>query len=207
MKRPTAAVLATTALLLSITACTPSTPDPTDTPTPSASTPSPTPTAGAVPTQVPTPPPTDQTTAVTAATHAYEGYLAASLDLLKDPSLGVEYMSGFVLPNSQASQVIEDTVRSNAESGLRASGGPFGWQTNTAMSFAAPATVGDDRNDVGSVQLFGCGDNSQVTFTNPDIAKGVAPHNVAVVYVPQVQAWLVQSDDQLQPGEEGAPQC
>lgn len=212
MKRRTTIVLATAITMLALSACTPSERGPTSSPSAAetvAPTPAATATAGTIPVQSPTPAPVDQTSAILAANNAYQGYLSSLLDLIADPSLGAQYMSGYVLPGSPEAQDIERTVQTNLESGLRASGGPFKWQMNEAMSYAAPVTdtATGERNEIGSVQLFGCSDNTNISFTNPDVPRGVFPYNVTLIYVAAQQAWLVQTESYLRPGTEGAPQC
>lgn len=134
----TVATLAAVAVL-GLTACDPGTTKPTGSSSPSPTATS-TPTASA--TDRPMPPqvdaPKDGDAAVAAANKTYEAYLEAQIPFFENVSLGASYLSGYVLQGGSA----WTTLNSTADHGVNtiASGGPFVWTLNGAMSEASTST-------------------------------------------------------------------
>lgn len=204
--RTTTIAFAAALTMLTLAGCTPPAPEPTksSTPTPTAT---PTPSADAPPTQEPVEAPADLAAAIAGASTAYSGFLAASLDLKKNPSLGADYLNGYVLEGSAAWTVAMDTIRLNQENGITVSGGPFEWALNETMSYTAPSknpSTGEAIEN-GSAVLFGCVDNTAVEITGADLPKGSFPVQVQLVFIPDEGAWIVQSEEYMT--GEGAPLC
>lgn len=212
MNRRTAAtvagVLAVTALML--TACTPSAPTPTKTPTASA-TPTPEPTGA--PTQARVAAPKDEAEAVADANTAYTAFQQARFDFLADPDLGTDYLENFVWPGTRMATLMEDTYKSKVANATSVEGEPFGWQANEALSYVAPLTNQNtgEVDPLGSVNLFGCSDNTGTTFLtagveNPDIPKGSFPKQIVMLYSPDFEGWFISDTIDLV-GQERAPLC
>lgn len=203
-----AGVLAVTAMML--TACTPSEPTPTKKPTASA-TPTPEPTGA--PTQAPVAAPKDESEAVVAANTAYVSFQQARFDFLADPELGTDYLENFVWPGTRMATLMEDTYKSKVENATSVEGATFGWQPNEAMSYVAPLTNQStgEVDPLGSVNLFGCSDNTGTTFLtngveNTDIPKGNFPKQIVMLYSPEYEGWFISDTIDLV-GVEGAPLC
>lgn len=203
-----AGLLAVTGLML--TACTPSAPTPTQKPTASA-TPTIEPTGA--PTQAPVAAPKDEALAVSDANKAYVAYNEALFAFLADPALGTEHLEHFVLPGTRMATLLQDTYNAKVENQTSVKGEPFGWQANEALSYVAPLTDQStgEVDPLGAVNLFGCSDNTGVTFLvggveNTNIPKGSFPYHVVMIYSPEDQGWFVQDETSLT-GQEGAPLC
>lgn len=204
-----AGVLAVTAMML--TACTPTAePTPTKKPTASA-TPTPEPTDA--PTQAPVAAPKDESEAVAAANTAYVAFQQARFNFLADPDLGTDYLENFVWPGTRMATLMEDTYKSKVENKTSVEGEPFGWQPNEAMSYVAPLTnqSNGEVDPLGSVNLFGCSDNTGTTFLtngveNVDIPKGNFPKQIVLLYSPEHEGWFISDTIDLA-GVEGAPLC
>lgn len=201
----TASVLAAVVVLLA--GCTPGAPEPTKKPTASStptSTPTPTPT---FPTQEPVPAPTDMASAIAGANRAYIGFKDVQFELFKNPDLGVQHVTGYVLEGTPAWTHLDDSIRLNVEQGNTFDGEPSSWTLNEAMSYAAPATnqKTGEAMEFGSVVLYGCIDNTKTVFSDPEIPKGSFPYRAELVYITAEQVWLVQNDEYLTGGE--MPQC
>ncbi|NIG66722.1 hypothetical protein [Microbacterium sp. Be9] len=203
-----AGVLAVTAMML--TACTPSEPTPTKTPTASA-TPTAEPTGA--PTQAPVGAPKDEAEAVAAANTAYTAFQQARFDFLADSELGTDYLENFVWPGTRMATLMEDTYKSKVEQKTSVEGEPFGWQANEALSYVAPLTNQStgEVDPLGSVNLFGCSDNTGTTFLtdgveNTDIPKGSFPKQIVMLYSPDYEGWFISDTIDLV-GQEGAPLC
>lgn len=207
MNRRTATALTglVTVAALMLTACTPTEPEPTDTPTASA-TPTTTPSAGP-PTQEPISGPTSAAEAVSAANDAYVGFLNAQFDLMKNPQLGTEYITGFVLEGSPAWTLMQDTIRVNEEEGITVAGEPTKWSVNDSLSYTAPSTnpQSGETLEFGQVVLYGCADNSGIEFTGTDIPKGSFPYSAQMVFYADEGVWLVTDEEYLT--GDGAPLC
>lgn len=203
----TVATLAVFAVL-GLTACDPGMPKPTGSSTPSSTAAS-TPTASA--TDRPKPPqadaPKDGDAAVAAANKTYVAYLEAQIPFKKDISLGAQYLSGYVLQGSPAWTVLTDTAEKSPTSPIK--DGAFGWTLNGAMSYASSSTNGANGQKIenGAVHLFGCRDNTNVTFANTDVPKGSFPVGAVLVFVPDAHAWMVQEDISLTASDGEIPQC
>lgn len=203
-----AGVLAVTAMML--TACTPSEPTPTKKPTASATaTPEPT----GAPTQAPVAAPKDESEAVAAANTAYIAFQQAQFDFMADPELGTDYLENFVWPGTRMETIMLDTYNNKVEKKTSVKGEPFGWQANEALSYVAPLTNQStgEVDPLGSVNLFGCSNNSATTFLtdgveNTDIPKGSFPYHVELLYSPDFEGWFVSNSTEMT-GQEGAPLC
>lgn len=203
-----AGVLAVTTMML--TACTPSEPTLTKTPTASA-TPTAEPTGA--PTQAPVGAPKDEAEAVAAANTAYTAFQQARFDFLADSELGTDYLENFVWPGTRMATLMEDTYKSKVEQKTSVEGEPFGWQANEALSYVAPLTNQStgEVDPLGSVNLFGCSDNTGTTFLtdgveNTDIPKGSFPKQIVMLYSPDYEGWFISDTIDLV-GQEGAPLC
>lgn len=219
-RRLTALTLAALAIA-TLAGCTP-TPEPTETPSASATptpTPTATPTAGAAPQQEPVPAPTSEEEAVLAADRAYQEYRLVDFEFMKDPSLGAEYLSGYVVPESPYAQIIEDTAAHGVETDGSIAGEPISWQSNLAMSYASPLTnnATGETIEFGNVVLYGCSDNTKTDFieggkVRDDVPKGITPFRINLIYASDAQAWKISEGVQLvdpegNPIEEQVPQC
>lgn len=212
MTRRTATTISVATLavvsVLGLTACDPGTPKPTGS---SSSSPTATsmPTASA--TDRPMPPqadvPKDGDEAIVAANKTYVAYLAAQIPFKKDISLGAQYLSGYVLQGSPAWTVLTDTAEKSPTSPIKE--GAFAWTLNGAMSYASSSTNGANGQKIenGAVHLFGCRDNTKVTFASADVPKGSFPVGAVLVYVPDAHAWMVQEDKSLTAADGEMPQC
>lgn len=204
-----AGFLAVTAMML--TACTPTAePTPTKTPTASA-TPTPEPTEA--PTQEPVSAPKDEAQAVSDANKVYAEYNQALFKFLADPALGTDYLAHFVWPDSRMATLLQDTYTGKVENQTAVKGEPFVWQANEALSYVAPVTNTStgEVDPLGAVNLFGCSDNTGVTFLvggaeNTNIPKGSFPYQVVMIYSPDDEGWFIQDEMSLT-GKEGAPLC
>ncbi|QBR75614.1 hypothetical protein [Microbacterium sediminis] len=218
-RRLTALTLAALAIA-TLAGCTP-TPEPTETPSASATptpTPTATPTAGAAPQQEPVPAPTSEEEAVLAADRAYQAYLPVDFELKKNPELGVDYVSGYVVPESRFAQILEDTVEAAVKSKGSVTGEPFSWQSNLAMSYAAPLTnnaTGEDL-EFGGVTLYGCADSTKTVFLEDgepvEGAQGLFPARISLIYASDAEAWKITDqaalvDSEGNPLESQVPQC
>ncbi|KDA04598.1 hypothetical protein DC31_06265 [Microbacterium sp. CH12i] len=203
-----AGVLAVTAMML--TACTPSEATPTKTPTASAM---PTPEQTGAPTQAPVAAPKDESEAVAAANTAYIAFQQAQFDFMADPELGTDYLENFVWPGTRMETIMQDTYNNKVEMKTSVQGEPFGWQANEALSYVSPLTNQStgEVDPLGSVNLFGCSDNTGTTFLvggveNADIPKGSFPYHVELLYSPDFEGWFVSNSTEIT-GQEGAPLC
>lgn len=202
-------LLTVTAMML--TACAPgSETTPTQEPTASA-TPTPEPTGA--PTQAPVEAPRDEASAVAAANTAYLAFQQARFDFLADPELGPEYLQSFVWPGTRMETLMADTYEGKVTNATSVKGEPFGWQANEAMSYVAPLTNQStgEVDPLGSVNLFGCSDNTGTTFLtggveNTDIPKGSFPKQIVMLYSPDHEGWFISDTIDLV-GQEGAPLC
>ncbi|GAA4492320.1 hypothetical protein [Microbacterium panaciterrae] len=205
----TVATLAAVAVL-GLTACDPGTPKPTGSSSPSPTATS-TPTASA--TDRPMPPqvdaPKDGDAAVAAANKTYEAYLEAQIPFFENVSLGASYLSGYVLQGGSA----WTTLNSTADHGVNtiASGGPFVWTLNGAMSEASTSTNSQNgqKVDFGGVHLYGCIDDTKIKYSVPEIKNTPGtPVAVTLVYVPDAHAWMIQEDRRMRASDgEAMPQC
>ncbi|WP_336629987.1 MULTISPECIES: hypothetical protein [unclassified Microbacterium] len=194
--------------VLGLTACDPGTPKPTGSSSPSPTAMS-TPVASA--TDRPMPPqadaPKDVGEAIVAANKTYVAYLEAQIPFKKDLSLGAQYLSGYVLQGSPAWNVLTDTAEKSPTSPIKE--GMFEWTLNGAMSYASSSTNGTNGQKIenGAVHLFGCRDNTKVTFANAEVPKGSFPVGAVLVYVPDAHAWMIQEDKSLTAADGEMPQC
>lgn len=202
--------LAVAAIML--TACTPSDPEPTKTPSESA-TPTPTEDSTTAPTQEPVAAPQDEAEAVAAANDAYIEFNQAWFEFLADPDLGIEYLENFVWPGTRMATLLQDTYEGKTDNKTSVEGEPFAWQANEALSYVAPLTNQStgEVDPLGAVNLFGCSDNTGVTFLvdgveNTEIPKGSFPREVVMIYSPDYEGWFIQDEKSLT-GQEGAPLC
>ncbi|GAB6855956.1 hypothetical protein [Microbacterium xylanilyticum] len=214
MTRRTATTITVTTLavfaVLGLTACDPGAPKPTGSNTPSPTVSS-SPTASAsdrpMPPQADAPKTSDE--AIAAAAKTYHAYLDAQLPFLKDLTLGPQYLSGYVLQGSPEWQSLNDTVDQQKEAPI-VSGGPAVFTPNDAMSVAVPATSSKtgQKLDFGAVSLYGCSDNTKITFRNTSIPKGSFAAKAVLVYVADAHAWMVQESRSMRPTDgEAMPQC
>jgi len=215
MKNTKTALVAAVAVsaAIALSACTPSIPTPTHSPT-ASSTPTPTPTVASAPMQQPVAPPKSNNDALVAATKTVEGYTVALFQVQADPSLGAEFMRGYVIPGSPMDQVMKDTVAANKKNGWYVMGAPLSWTTNYAKSYSAPSVTFPSKKTTqhGSVQLFGCIDNTKTNFaakaghTPAPVPKGTFPQVITVIYDNNTHVWMIRSDTDLT-GTKGAPLC
>jgi len=209
---PTIAAAAIVAVL-TLSACTPNGTTPTKTPSSSPTSATPTPDAGAAPTQKPVAPPKDADQAVADANHAYIEYRKVWFNFLADPDLTTDYLAGYVLPDSRKARLAKDTYDTKVAKSTTVKGTPFVWTLNAGMSYTAETTNQStgEKNPLGSVELFGCSDNTTVTFLengveNTEVPKGSYPNEVTMIYKPDHKAWFVADEISLR-GKEGAPLC
>lgn len=213
-RRPATTILAAALALatgLTLAACSPATThaDPSTAPAHTA-TPTPTPTTPAIPTQKPIAAPTSISQAVVDANKAYEAFQVANLAWEKNLSLGTKYVSGYVLNPSPAWSSINDTQTMNKTNPVT-SGGPFGWELNEPMSYAGPLTdvSTGKKYPYGTAILYGCLDNTKVTFSDAKVPKGTFPFEVVMVYAAERHVWLIRESNDLSHGNPGGkvPQC
>ncbi|WP_197055592.1 hypothetical protein [Microbacterium sp. ZOR0019] len=182
-------------------------------------TPKPTPSATATveptgaPTQAPVSGPKDEAQAVSDANKVYAEYKQAWFRFLADPALGPDYLEHFVWPDSRMATLVQDTYTGKAENQASVEGEPFVWQANEALSYVAPVTNNStgEVDPLGAVNLFGCSDNTGVTFLlggveNANIPKGSFPYQAVMIYSAEDEGWFVQDEMSLT-GKEGAPLC
>jgi len=203
--------------VLALASCTPSEQRPVETPSASAT---PTPTAEATPepgdpapTQESVEVPESEEEAIADATRVVGEYNQVVFDAKSNLELGSGYAENFIVPQSQAYSVLEDTVRIFKDEGTRATGDVPTWSTTNELSYSAPLKNAASAQEIefGTVVLKGCMDTTGRVFeTNgePDerFPAGVSPYEIHLRFVPEVGTWLVS--DEIPLGEdEGAHKC
>ena len=131
-----------------------------------------------------------------------------------DPTLGVDYLDGFLVQGGAQQKAISDTVEHDLKAGWHMTGSPSTWRTNDAMSYASQSTnVGTgEKIEFGGAIVYGCADNSGWEIvvpsdqTPPAIPKGSFPSQWTLVYEPTAHIWLIQERVPLA-GQQGAPSC
>lgn len=188
------------------------TPEPQETPKPTPSATATVEPTGA-PTTAPVSAPKDEAQAVSDANKVYAEYNQALFKFLADPELGTDYLEHFVWPDSRMATLLQDTYTGKVENQTAVEGEPFVWQANEALSYVAPVTNNStgEVDPLGAVNLFGCSDNSGVTFLvggaeNANIPKGSFPYQVVMIYSAEDEGWFIQDEMSLT-GKEGAPLC
>lgn len=214
--KTTATITLLVAAAIAMAACTPTTPtEPTSSATASPTvTPSPTPTAAAEPTQSPVAPPASEQEAITQASETIKNYLTASFQLAQNPSLGPDYLDGFLVQGSAQEKVIHDTVAHNIEVGLTQTGTPTTWKTNDGMSYASQSTnsATGEKFEFGAAIIYGCADNTGWAFQAPEgtevpeIPRGSFPNQYTLIFEQNAHVWLIQENTSLR-GQDGAPTC
>lgn len=195
---------------LILAGCTTPEPQKTPKPTPSATA---TVEPSGAPTAAPVSAPKDEAQAVSDANKVYAEYNQALFEFLADPALGTDYLEHFVWPDSRMATLLQDTYNGKVENQTAVKGEPFVWQANEALSYVAPVTNNStgEVDPLGAVNLFGCSDNTGVTFLvggaeNANIPKGSFPYQVVMIYSAEDEGWFVQDEMSLT-GKEGAPLC
>lgn len=205
-----AAVASAAIALVALTGCT-SEPEPKWTPTSGAETPTATPTPTPTPTSTAKPgldksaAPTSSEEAMQQANAFIEDTFLPRMTALSTEAAPVESMTEYVVPGSQAEQVVADTVRMNKEMNASIVGdGQFRWGTAYTTSYVSVLTndATDEKVEFGSVALQGCLYNEGLTYmlngqVNTDVSTDPTRRQYTVVFNPVFEHWQVMRIDQL----------
>lgn len=158
--------------------------------------------------------PESEEEAIADATKVVGEYNQVAFEAKHNLELGLGYVENFVVPQSQAFSLLEDTVRIFKDEGSRVTGEAPTWTTRDDLSYAAPLknAASGEEIEFGSVVLKGCLDTTGSvveTAGEPDdrFRMGILPHEIQLRYVPEVGTWLVSSDEVYVGEDEGAHKC